>query len=194
MTWFRLVAEPLLNGLAGVMEGMVTEAKQNVAPSLRRGGTWAATGLALLGALGGPASIEIPPAGAQTVAREPRAHAAHRLKASDTAHLHYISASGSLLFEGGAASGTIPGSMRVRFNVGATFTGSFTIYTHGDTIKGYGSAIPHGSGLYESFAGSLVATGGTGRYAHARGRAGLYGTFNRNTYALLVQTTGTLLY
>jgi hypothetical protein len=84
--------------------------------------------------------------------------------------------------------------MRVRFNVGATFTGSFTIYTHAGTIKGHGSATPHGSGAYESFAGSLIATGGTGRYAHAHGRAGLYGTFNRNNYALLVQTRGTLLY
>jgi hypothetical protein len=78
--------------------------------------------------------------------------------------------------------------------VGATFTGSFTIYTHGGSIRGHGSANPHGSGVYESFAGSLVATGGTGRYTHAHGRAGLYGTFNRNNYALLVQTTGTLLY
>ncbi len=34
--------------------------------------------------------------------------AARALKASDTARLHYISASGSLLYEEGGASGTIP--------------------------------------------------------------------------------------
>ncbi len=116
------------------------------------------------------------------------------MKASDTAHLHYVSASGSLLYEEGTASGTLLGSMHVRFDVGAVFTGSFTIYTRGGTITGRGSATPHGSGIYESFAGSLLVNGGSGRYAHARGRAGLYGTFNRNTYGLLVQTTGTLLY
>lgn len=122
------------------------------------------------------------------------AHAAHTLKASDTAHLRYVSVSGSLLFEEGQATGTIPGNMRVHFNLAATLTGSFTIYTRGGSIRGRGSATPHGSGVYESFAGWLLVTGGTGRYAHAHGRSGLYGTFNRNTYALTVQTTGTLSY
>jgi hypothetical protein len=173
---------------------MVTGDKHHTESTLRRGAGWAATGLALLGMFAGLALVEIPRAEARGMAHQPRAHTARKLRASDTAHLHYISASGSILYEGGTASGTIPGSMRVHFNVGATFTGSFTIYTHGGTIKGHGSATPHGSGIYESFAGSLVATGGTGRYAHAHGRAGLYGTFNRNNYALLVQTTGTLLY
>jgi len=122
------------------------------------------------------------------------AHAAHALRATDTAHLHYVSASGSLLYEEGGATGTLPGSMRVNLNVGATLSGSFTIYTRGGSIKGHGEATPHGSGVYESFAGSLTATGGSGRYAHAHGRASLYGTFNRDTYALTIQTTGTLAY
>ena len=119
---------------------------------------------------------------------------ARTLKATDTAHLRYVSASGSLLNEEGSATGTLPGSMRVHLNVGATFTGSFTIYTRGGSITGHGSATPHGSGTYESFAGSLTVTGGTGRYAHAHGRAGLYGTFNRDNYALVIQTTGNLAY
>jgi hypothetical protein len=120
--------------------------------------------------------------------------AAHALRATDTAHLRYISASGSLLVEQGRASGTLPGSMRVHFDVGPVFTGSFTIYAGGGSISGHGSATPHGSGVYESFAGSLTVTGGSGRYAHAHGQAKLYGTFDRNSYALLVQTVGTLHY
>jgi hypothetical protein len=123
-----------------------------------------------------------------------RARAAHALNATDTAHLHYVSASGSLLNEQGTASGTIPGRMRVRFDVGTRFTGSFTIYTRNGTITGHGTATPHGSGVYESFAGSLIVSGGSGRYRRARGRAGLYGTFDRNSYGLVVQTTGTLRY
>lgn len=122
------------------------------------------------------------------------AHAAHALKASDTAHLRYLSAKGSLLFEEGRASGTLPGSMKVHLDVGSTFTGSFTIYAAAGSITGHGSATPHGSGTYESFAGSLTVTGGGGRYAHAHGRAKLYGTFNRDTYGLVVQTVGTLDY
>jgi hypothetical protein len=124
----------------------------------------------------------------------PTARAAHTLNATDTAHLHYVSSSGSLLYEEGSASGTLQGSMRAHFDVGPTFSGSFTIYTHAGTIKGHGKATPSGSGRYESFSGSLVATGGTGRYTHAHGHAGLYGTFDRKTYALVVQMTGRLSY
>jgi len=178
------------------------------------GGT--ATAVALLGLLAGAAlpgtgladtqkaagrSGVHPTSAARVIAQAARsvtatdiAHAARSVTATDTAKLRYISASGSLLYEEGKATGTLPGSMRVHFNVGATLSGSFTIYTRGGTIKGHGEATPHGEGVYESFAGSLVANGGTGRFAHAHGTAKLYGTFNRNTYALLVQTTGKLSY
>jgi hypothetical protein len=134
------------------------------------------------------------PAQARGATRTLRAHAAQAMKATDTAHLRYVSASGSLLFEEGRASGTLPGSMRVHFDLAATLSGSFTIYTPRGSISGRGEATPHGSGVYESFAGWLAVTGGTGRYRHARGRTGLYGTFDRDTYALTVQTTGTLSY
>jgi hypothetical protein len=122
------------------------------------------------------------------------AHTARTLNVTDTAHLRYISHSGSLLYEEGATSGTLPGSMRAHCNIGATVTANFTIYTHGGTITGHGTATPHGSGINESFAGSFLVTGGTGQYAHAHGHAGLSGTFDRRTYALTVQTTGRLSY
>lgn len=138
----------------------------------------------------------VPPlhAHANAYAAPLRAHAAHIMRASDTAHLHYISASGSLLFDEGRATGTLPGSMRVHLDLGTTFTGSFTIYASGGSIIGHGSATPHGSGTYESFSGTLTVIGGSGRYAHAHGRGGLYGTFDRNTYALVIKTTGSLTY
>lgn len=116
------------------------------------------------------------------------------LKATDTAHLHYISASGSLLYEVGKATGTLPGSMQVHLLVAATFSGSFTFHVRGGSINGHGRAIPKGSGVYESFVGSLIVTGGSGRFSHAHGTAHLYGTFNRDTYALVMQTVGILHY
>lgn len=124
----------------------------------------------------------------------PQAHMAGVARVTDAAKLRYIRHVGSQLLEEGAAQGTLPGSMRAHCNLGSTFTATFTIYTHDGTIDGRGTATPHGSGLYESFAGTLIVTGGTGRYTHAHGRAGLYGTFDRRTYALLVQTTGSLSY
>lgn len=110
--------------------------------------------------------------------------------------MHYVKhrSSSTRLFEEGTAHGTLPGSMRAYCSLGAKFTASFTIYTNGGSISGHGTATPHGGGLYESFAGTLTVTGGTGRYTHAHGHAGLYGTFNRRTYALTVQTTGSLSY
>jgi hypothetical protein len=119
---------------------------------------------------------------------------ARSVSGTDTGHLHFVRASGSLLFEEGSSSGALPGRMRVHMNIGATFTGSFTIYTNGGTISGRGSAVPHGSGRYESFAGSFVASHGTDRYRHVHGHGGLYGTFDRRTYAIVFQTTGRLSY
>jgi hypothetical protein len=153
-----------------------------------------ATLLAPIALLAGVALIALGSTSAHGATLPARARTAHTLKATDTAHLHYVSASGSLLFEEGRASGTLPGSMRVHLDVAGTLSGSFTIYTRGGTIRGHGQATPHGSGVYESFAGRLVVTGGTGQYAHAHGGTGLYGTFDRGNYALTIQTTGTLSY
>lgn len=114
------------------------------------------------------------------------------LHAADTAKLHYVGAVGEQVYETGSAGGGMPGSIRVHMIFASTFSGSFQIYTRGGTINGHGKAKPHGNGVTESFAGTLVATGGTGRYRHAHGTARLYGTFNRENYALTIHTTGTL--
>jgi hypothetical protein len=114
------------------------------------------------------------------------------LHASDAAKLHYVGAVGEQVYETGSASGTLPGSMRVHMIFASTFSGSFAIYTRGGTIDGEGRARPHGEGVYESFAGTLLVTGGTGRYRRAHGTAHLYGTFDRENYALTIQTAGTL--
>jgi hypothetical protein len=172
------------------VRGPADRGRRHTAPSSqrpRRTRPLRALALAILLAATLPSSV-------QAAGRGPSARAARTLGASDVAHLHYVRSSGSYLFEEGSATGGMPGSMKVDLNVGATFSGSFTIYTQNGSIKGHGSATPHGSGRYESFSGSLTVTGGTGRYAHAHGTAGLYGTFDRKTYALVIQTTGKLSY
>lgn len=121
---------------------------------------------------------------------------ARRLNATDTAHLHYNPrlSEGDTLVEEGVASGGLPGKMRAHLKIGATFGGTFVFYPRGGSISGHGTATPGGSGRYESFHGTLIITGGTGRFAHARGKAGLYGVFDRQTFSLTVQTTGSLSY
>jgi hypothetical protein len=161
-------------------------------PHVRPRATAALCGVFVAGCIAAATQSEY--AGAYTAQPAGRAHAAHVLNATDTAHLHYVSSSGSLLFDEGKATGTLPGSMRVHLDLGTTFTGTFTIYASGGSIEGRGSATPHGSGTYESFAGTLTVTRGTGRYAHAHGHGGLYGTFDRDDYALVIKTTGSLVY
>ncbi len=145
----------------------------------------------LLAGMLGPATQ---PAGSHGLSHRRAIIASHTLNATDTAHLRYVSSSGSELFEEGSASGSLPGKMQLHGEVGPTLSARFTVFLHGGTISGRGTAKAHGAGRYESFAGSLMVTGGTGRYAHAHGHAGLYGVFDRRTYALTVQTTGRLLY
>jgi hypothetical protein len=123
------------------------------------------------------------------------ARTARTLNATDEAHLHLTGTSGEILEEEGPATGALPGTVKVRFTVGTTVSGSFTIYPHGGgSISGRGSARLHSTGLYASFGGSMSVSHGTGRYAHAHGHGGFYGTVNRNTDALVVQTTGRLAY
>lgn len=131
-----------------------------------------------------------------TYAGTAMAHAARTLNATDTGHLKYNArdSEGATLVEEGKATGRLPGRMLARLRIEGTFRGSFVLYTTGGAIKGHGSATPSGSGRYESFRGSLVVSGGTGRFAHARGRAGLYGVYDRNTHDVTVQTTGTISY
>lgn len=120
------------------------------------------------------------------------AYAAGRrtLSGTATAHLHLVKAEGSQLLEEGSVSGTLTGSARAKLHIGATFTANFTIHTHAGAITGSGLARPHGSGRYQSFSGSFLATAGTGRYAHISGRAGLYGVFDRRTDSVVIQTSG----
>lgn len=125
----------------------------------------------------------------------PVARAAGTLNVRDESRMHLVRESGSLLLEEGAATGTVPGSVKVRFQVGATVTAYFTIYARGGgSISGHGKGTLRSTGTYATFGGTLSVTGGTGRYAHAHGSGGLYGAINRRTYALTVQTIGKLTY
>lgn len=115
-----------------------------------------------------------------------------QLRAGDTARLRYAGAVGEEVYETGNAKGTLPGVIHVHMIFASTFSGNFQIYTRGGRIDGHGRARPHGEGTYQSFAGTLVVSGGTGRYRHAHGTARLYGVFDRESYALTIQTAGTL--
>jgi len=120
------------------------------------------------------------------------------LNVTDTAHLHYVKESESHLIDVGTATGTLPGTVRVSFNVGVTVAATFTIYANGGSIVGEGSGVLHKnktkSDAYVSFGGTMTVSHGSGRYAHAHGHGGFYGVIDRYNYAVVIQTTGALSY
>lgn len=139
--------------------------------------------------LAAAATLGTVPAGATV-----RAHAARTIRGADSAHLHLLHQDESLLFEEGKATGVLPGRMRAQLKIAQQYSGTCTIYTNGGSITGHGIATPHGTGRFQSFKGTLTITSGTGRLRGAHGRTGLYGTFDRRTFSLVIQTTGTIFY
>jgi hypothetical protein len=146
--------------------------------------------LALAAAGADAASVAAQPA------REIVARAAHAVSVNDTGHLKRLHVSGEIFIEEGPVSGTLPGTAKVRLDVGEQVTATFTIRVDSrDSIFGTGRASLHSSTRYTSFGGTLSVTGGTGRYAHAHGTGKLYGVLERKSEDLTVQTReGTLDY
>jgi hypothetical protein len=122
------------------------------------------------------------------------AHAAGSVAVNDTGHLHLLKAVGSVLYEEGYATGTLPGQTKVRMVVGSAVSASFAIGARGGVVYGSGHAALHSSGRYASFGGSLSVSHGSGRYARAHGSGRIYGVIDRRSDAVTVQTTGKLLY
>ena len=125
------------------------------------------------------------------------AHAASLLNVRDEGHLHFVHASGSTIVDEGSVSGSFPGSVRVRFLYDGEpeVSAQFTISGHGGSISARGSGrLSSPTSASPSFRGRMTVTGGSGRYARAHGGGGLYGTFDRRTYAFVIQTTGKFSY
>ncbi len=130
-------------------------------------------------------------------ASRPLARAAGSLSVRDEGRLHLVTASGSLLIDEGTASGTFPGKVRVRFtyNGNPSVSAQVTIYGRAGSIVARGSGrLSSPTSSSPSFKGALTIVGGSGRYARAHGGGELFGVFYRRSYAITVQTRGTLRY
>lgn len=131
------------------------------------------------------------------VAQAPFARAASTAHVRDEGHLRFHSVAASSIVDEGPVSGTIPGKGRVDFLYDGSpkVTARFSILASNGTI--YGEAhcqLKDPTSLTPSFQGRLTITGGSGRYAHAKGSGNLYGVFHRRGYAIGMQAVGELSY
>jgi hypothetical protein len=127
----------------------------------------------------------------------PAARSARTVKVHDEGRLRFSSSSGSQLIDYGSASGTLPGRVRLHFTYDGspTVSAQFTISGAGWSIRARAQGrLSNPTSPNPSFRGSLTITGGSGRYAHARGSGELFGVFNRRSYGLTVQAIGKLTY
>jgi hypothetical protein len=127
----------------------------------------------------------------------PPARTAHGVSVRDEGRLKLVKASGSVLTDEGPVAGTVPGRVRVRFlyNGDPSVSAQITIYGHAGTILARGSGrLSSPTSSSPSFKGKLTITGGSGRYANARGGGEMFGVFYRRSYAITVQTKGMLHY
>lgn len=126
-----------------------------------------------------------------------RAHAARSLSVRDEGRLGYISSEASSIIDEGVLRGSLPGRGRVVFvyNGSPNVSARFTIRASGGTVTGTARCRLHNpTSLTPSFRGALQITGGSRRYAHARGGGELFGVFHRRGYGLVVQAIGRLRY
>jgi hypothetical protein len=130
---------------------------------------------------------------------EPSAHAAkrrHHLTLSGTAYLHLVKRRGSVLYERGTATGTLPGTVTARFVTGVTkVTGTVTFHARGGgsitmTAVGY----PQSAGRVTRFTGSIAVRRGTCRFRRALGSGTFSGAANRRTWAVTVHARANLTY
>jgi hypothetical protein len=148
-------------------------------------------------ASGAAVLIALAAAWSAKAATSPTASPARSFSVKDEGYLRLVKSSGSLLIDEGAVHGTIPGKVKVRFvyNGNPAVTAQITIYSHAGTILARGSGhLSSPTSASPSFSGTLTIAGGSGRYLHARGGGRLYGVFYRRSYAMMVQTDGSLHY
>jgi hypothetical protein len=120
------------------------------------------------------------------------------MRIRDEGYLGFRTSSGSLVVDEGRLAGTLPGRARVQFiyDGSPTVKATFTIVGPGWELRGAATCrLSHPNSSSPSFRGALTLTGGSGRYAHARGSGELFGVFYRATsYGLKIQAVGNVRY
>jgi hypothetical protein len=144
-------------------------------------------GAAAVGAvLGATASAASAPA-------EPTAHAAKTVPAIEHVALTLVKKTGTNFQHKGRATGTVAGAVTSRIALSSlSIAGTVTVRAKGGTLQLKVRGTARSGGLRSRFDGTATMTGGTGRYAKARGKGTFTGVVNRHTWAATLDARGSL--
>jgi len=130
---------------------------------------------------------------ATSTASGPRARSAGGFLLHEDASLHLTGKHGFTLNEQGVASGTAQGPIYVHLKIVSSgrVTAELSIYPHGGSITGYGSAAYRRRRSDAVFSGTLSIARGSGSYSRTRGSGlSFSGTIKRSDDAIAVHVSG----
>ena len=132
-------------------------------------------------------------AGPAAAPASPTAHATGKLSATEHVSLTLVEKTGTSFRHKGRATGTIAGSVTSKIALTSlSISGTMVVHAHGGTLRMKVSGTARSGGLRSKFDGSATMTGGTGRYARARGKGTFTGVVNRRTWAATLDAHGSL--
>jgi hypothetical protein len=174
-----------MNGMGAGGEGARSRLRRGV-----RGRMWLMLPAAVLGAV---AAL----AGSAPAHSGPSAHAARTLAFNVSSNLHLIGRPGHVLNEQGTFSGSQSGTIAIRFTSVTSTSGgaTFAAYSSAGSISGSTTTKGHVVGAKVYFTGVMSVTGGSGRYAHARGRNLQFsGVVDRRSFHASTHMQGSISY
>jgi hypothetical protein len=107
--------------------------------------------------------------------------------------LKLVKKSGASKFQhSGRASGTFKGTVKSKISIehSVVLRGTVTISTSGGAVRMKVEGRARSLSLRTKFSGSATITGGTGRYAKAKGTGRFSGVVNRSTWHATLDATG----
>ncbi|HEX5923881.1 MAG TPA: autotransporter [Baekduia sp.] len=130
---------------------------------------------------------------ASSAPAEPAARTARTVPAIEHVALTLAKKTGTKFQHKGRATGTVAGSVSSRITLTSlSIAGTVTVRAKGGTLQLKVRGTARSGGLRSKFDGTATMTGGTGRYAGARGKGTFTGVVNRRTWAATIDARGSL--
>jgi hypothetical protein len=124
---------------------------------------------------------------------DPTAHTTKTVPATEHVTLSLVKKTGTKFQHKGRATGTVAGSVTSQITLTSlSIAGTVAVRAKDGTLRLKVRGTARSGGLRSKFDGTATMTGGTGRYAKARGKGTFTGVVNRRTWAATLDARGSL--